>query len=313
MKIKEVKRKFSITRSNEFEKKKLATHALNVGLLCGHGCLYCSTPAMMRTQGEIFKKIKGSSFKAFQAGIAVVDPDTPERIAQKATRLKSSDTVMFCTYTDGWSPEAKKYQLGRKCLQKVLTTSSCKVRILTKNAAVRKDFDLLQQYSKRVELALSLTAPPSKNSILRILEPNASPIEARIEVLQAARRSGIPIYGILCPCLPGISNTSNAFGELLDIILSLTPTSIWTEPVNPRGPGLKICTELLGRHGFCYQADQIDAIRNRQTYQQYVYDFIETATIEAKRRDCLEILNILVYDNGQDYRGDDRAVIWLKE
>lgn len=50
MEIKKFKRKFSITRSNEFARKKLATHALNVGLLCGHGCLYCSTPAMMRTQ-----------------------------------------------------------------------------------------------------------------------------------------------------------------------------------------------------------------------------------------------------------------------
>jgi DNA repair photolyase len=54
MEIKEVKRKISITRSIEFEKKKLATHALNVGLLCGHGCLYCSTPAMMRTQKKKF-------------------------------------------------------------------------------------------------------------------------------------------------------------------------------------------------------------------------------------------------------------------
>lgn len=82
---------------------------------------------------------------------------------------------------------------------------------------------------------------------MRILEPNASPLEARIEVLQAAKRMGIRIYGILCPCLPGVANTSGAFGELLDIMLSLEPTAIWTEPVNPRGPGLKNCEKLLGR------------------------------------------------------------------
>ena len=312
MEIKEVKRKVSITRSNEFKKKKLATHALNVGLLCGHGCLYCSTPAMMRTQTKIFKTIKGSSFKAFQAGIAVVDPDTPGRIALQAHRLKPTDTVMFCTYTDGWSPEAQKFQLGRKCLQEVLTTSRCMVRILTKNAAVRDDFDLMQQYADRVELSLSLTAPPSKNSIVRVLEPNASPIEARIEVLQAAKRMGIPVYGILCPCLPGVANTSGAFGELLDIMLSLEPTAIWTEPVNPRGPGLKNCAELLGRHGLFHEPDQLNAVRNRQAYNKYVHQFIETATTEARRRNCLEIFNILVYDSGKDYKGDDRAVIWLK-
>ena len=241
-----------------------------------------------------------------------MDPDTPGRIPEKAGRLKPSDTVMFCTYTDGWSPEAQKFQLGRKCLRKVLTTSSCKVRILTKNAAVRDDFDLMQQYADRVELSLSLTAPPSKNNIMRILEPNASPLADRIEALQAAKQMGISLYGILCPCLPGVANTAAAFGELLDIMLSLEPTSIWTEPVNPRGPGLRNCVERLGRHGSFHEADQFNAIRKRQTYNKYVYHFIETATTAARQRDCLEIFNILVYDSGQDYKGDDRAVIWLK-
>ena len=312
MEIKEVKRKISITRSNEFAKKKLATHALNVGLLCGHGCLYCSTPTMMRTQSKIFKDIKGSSFRAFQAGIAVVDPDTPKRIALRARRLKPSDTVMFCTYTDGWSPEAQKFQLGRKCLQEVLTTSRCKVRILTKNAAVRNDFDLIRQYADRVELSLSLTAPPSKNSLIGIIEPNASPLVDRIKALQSAKRMGIPVFGILCPCLPGVADTAAEFGELLDIMLSLEPTAIWTEPVNPRGPGLKNCAEHLARHGLFYEADQLNAVRNRLAYSRYVHHFIETATTAARRRNCLEIFNILVYDNGQDYKGDDRAVIWLK-
>ncbi|MGD8446474.1 MAG: hypothetical protein PVI94_23435 [Desulfobacterales bacterium] len=313
MEILEVKRKISITRSNEFKKKKLATHALNVGSLCGHGCLYCSTPTMMRTQKSIFKNIKGSSFKAFQAGIAVVDPDTPERTAEKAHLLKASDSVMFCTYTDGWSPEAQKFQLGRKCLQEVLTTSRCMVRILTKNAAVQDDFDLIRQYADQVELSLSLTAPPSKNNLIKILEPNASPLVDRIKALQAAKEMGIPVYGILCPCLPGIADTSEAFGELLDIMLSLEPTAIWTEPVNPRGPGLRNCADLLGRHFLFHEADQFNAVRNKQTYKKYVYHFIETATTEAKRRDCLEIFNILVYDSGEDYKGDDRAVIWLKK
>jgi DNA repair photolyase len=313
MKISEIKRKSSITRSTEFEKKKLATHALNVGVLCGHGCLYCSTPAMMRTQQKIFKKIKGSSFRAFQAGIAVVDPDTPRRISLKSHRLKPSDTVMFCTYTDGWSPEAQKFQLGRNCLRAVLTTSRCKVRILTKNAAVQNDFDLLEQYADRVELSLSLTAPLSKSGVMNILEPQASPIGARIEVLKTAKRMGIRIYGILCPCLPGIASEPDEFGELLDVILSLGPTAIWTEPVNPRGPGLRNCKQRLRSQGFIREADALNAIRNRNAFKKYVYTFIETATAAASKRGCSDIFNILVYDDGNRFNGDDRSVIWLKK
>jgi len=48
--------KGSIQRSKEFEKKGLATHSVNVGLLCGHKCTYCSTPAMIRAH-SLFKKI----------------------------------------------------------------------------------------------------------------------------------------------------------------------------------------------------------------------------------------------------------------
>ena len=313
MEIKEIKRKSSITRSVDFEKKKLATHALNVGLLCGHGCLYCSTPTIMRTQQSFFRAAAGSSFKAFQAGIAVVDPDTPKRIKAAARRLKPSDTVMFCTYTDGWSPEAQKYRLGRNCLQQLLTTSRCKIRILTKNAAIRNDLDLLARYADRVELSLSLTAPPSKSRVMKILEPQASSIEDRIDVLKSAKRLGIQIYGILCPCLPSIASEPHEFGELLDTILTLGPTAIWTEPVNPRGPGLGNCEERLRRQGFVREADALNAIRNRKAFKKYVYSFIETATEQAKQRGCSDIFNILAYDDGADFCGDDCSVIWLKK
>ena len=33
--------KTGITRTREFERKRLATHAANGGLKCGYGCIYC--------------------------------------------------------------------------------------------------------------------------------------------------------------------------------------------------------------------------------------------------------------------------------
>ena len=40
--------KTGITRTPEFEKKGLATHAVNGGTECGHGCRYCSTGEVSR-------------------------------------------------------------------------------------------------------------------------------------------------------------------------------------------------------------------------------------------------------------------------
>lgn len=38
--------KRGITPSPEFKKKELASFAINVGIKCGHDCLYCSTGAL---------------------------------------------------------------------------------------------------------------------------------------------------------------------------------------------------------------------------------------------------------------------------
>jgi len=45
-----------ITRSKEFERKRLACFAVDVGTKCGHGCSYCSTGAVLR-MNRSFKEI----------------------------------------------------------------------------------------------------------------------------------------------------------------------------------------------------------------------------------------------------------------
>ena len=40
--------KSGITRTKEFEKKGLAQFSVNVGTRCGHQCLYCSSPSLLR-------------------------------------------------------------------------------------------------------------------------------------------------------------------------------------------------------------------------------------------------------------------------
>lgn len=305
------KRTVKIQASPEFANKHLANYALNVGLLCGHGCKYCSTPALLRTH-NIFQEINVSSFQAMEQGIAIVDPWTPKRITKSAYKLKSTDTVMLSTITDAWSPEAQQYNLGRKCLEVLLAHSNCKVRILTKNAAVRNDYDLISKFHDRVELSLSLTAPVKNENIAKIVEPNASLISERLSALRDAHNMSIPVYGMICPVIPGLINNNDDFNQLLDSILELNPTTIWCEPVNRRGDNIINCINAL------YAANEINAgnalsnIRNGKNYDNYVTNIINMATYETNKRNSLNKLKILVYSDGSDFIGDDSAVIWLK-
>ena len=183
--IKEFQRSVGVTKSEEFNKKQLATHAINGGLICGHGCAYCSTPSLLRTN-SLFRNMGISSFQYFKQGNSIVDPWTAIRVGRQISKLCPEDMVMISTITDCWSPEAQKYNLGRKILEQILVNSKCKVRILTKNAAVQNDFDIIKQFGDRIRIGLSITSPTSKENIIKLLEPNASLISERMDALKKA-------------------------------------------------------------------------------------------------------------------------------
>ena len=161
--------KNGISRTREFEKKGLAQFAVNIGLKCGHACTYCSTGVMLRVH-HAFKEL---GLSAFDNGYAIVDPNTPRRVARDARKIRKRAMVQLCTTVDAWSPEAQEHGLGRKCLEAILSEPGWTVRILTKNVAVRKDFDLIEKYSDRVLIGLSITATPEKSDIITVRDKDS--------------------------------------------------------------------------------------------------------------------------------------------
>jgi len=164
--------KSGITRTKEFEKKGLAQYSVNVGTRCGHQCLYCSTPSLLRMHSSF----KQAGENPFTNGYAIVDPQTPERVAIDARKIKNRGMVQLCTTVDAWAPEAKELDLGRKCMEAILSEPDWTVRILTKNAAVLEDFNLIEKYKDRVLIGMSITAAQDKSNIISIIEPYASSI-----------------------------------------------------------------------------------------------------------------------------------------
>lgn len=311
-KVYERKRGIGIKASLEFQKKQLATHGLNVGLMCGHSCLYCSTPAVIRYD-SIFKGIGMTSFQAFKAGVAIVDPAASSRVPTQAAKLLASDIVMLSTMTDPYAPEAQAHNLGRHCAEAVLKNSGATLRILTKNSAVAADLDFLSEYRERVLLGLSVTMPPSKEHIAATLEPNASSIAERLAAYRKAREMGIRTYGMLCPCLPGIASSYDDVMEMMRVILDFEPEDIWLEPVNPRGDCLLRCRDALEAAGLSEEAYRVDEIRDANMHQLYVDELVDVAMNVARDLECVERLKILVYADGRGFSCDDTAVIWLNK
>jgi DNA repair photolyase len=305
--------KTGIVRTREFERKGLATHGVNVGLKCGHECTYCSTSTMVRAHNA-FKQLGVS---AFDTDYTIVDPDTPIRVAHDAKHIKSRGTIQLCTISDAWSPEALEYDLGRKCLEAILSEPDWTIRILTKNAAVEKHFDIISTYRDRILLGLSVTATPDKANIISVTEPYASPIPERLKVLRRAKAEGLRTYAMLCPLLPGIADSPDQIEELVKIATDFGAEEIFAEAVNPRGRGLILTQQALEKAGYGDEAKAVEIIRSQANWSQYVAKLIRNLQQSVRMHSDIKKLRFLLYPKGLEacdleaVKQDDAGVVWL--
>jgi DNA repair photolyase len=313
MRVHQYPLKTGISRTPGFEKKGLTTHAVNVGTKCGNNCLYCSTGVVLR----MHPCFRACGENPFDFGYAIVDLGTPERVARDAVRIQERGLVQLCTLTDAWAPEAQEHRLGRRCLEAILCQPGWMVRILTKNAAVADDFDLIERYRDRVLVGLSVTGTLDQEEVLKVIEPHASPIRQRMAVLREAHARGLQTYGMFCPILPGIAHGPEQIDELVRFAWECGAEEIFAEAVNRRGRGLILMEEALEEHGCRQQAEAISAIRNRVRWSRYVVDLIQHVQSSVRRFHDIGKLRFLLYPSGLTpgdvarVREDDAGVVWL--
>ena len=305
--------KSGINRTPGFEKKGLCSFAVNDGVKCGHDCLYCSTGSMLRMH-PAFKVCKENPFGH---GYSICDPTTPERVAKDAKRIKKRGLIQLCTTTDAWAPEAQEYDIGRRCLRAILREPGWTVRVLTKNAVVSKEFDLIKEHRSRVLVGLSITATPENAEIMKIIEPNASSIQERMLTLAEASARGLRTYAMFCPLLPGIADSPEQIDQLVQFAADCQVEEIFVEPVNPRCSGLSHCQKALELWGYPKEAEAIEKIRNKHNWSKYVANLL--ANVQRSIRTYSEItkLRFLLYpsrlllEDVKTIRKDDVGVIWL--
>jgi len=305
--------KGGINRTPEFEKKKLASFAVNCGVKCGHDCLYCSTGAMLRMHAAF----RDLGEDPFGHGYAIVDPSTPERVASDAKRIRKRGMLQLCTIVDAWAPEAQRHGIGQRCLEAILSQPGWSVRILTKNAAVRDDFDLIEEHRDRVLVGLSITATPDRQDAIEILEPNASSIQDRMLALEEAAARGLRTYAMLCPLLPGIADDPEQVDRMVRFAADRRVEDIFAEPVNPRGPGLRHCQEALELWGYGDEARAVEKVRQWPHWSHYVRGLVRSTQDAVRSRMDIAKLRFLLYpsrltsEDAAEIRKDDAGVIWL--
>jgi DNA repair photolyase len=251
------------------------------------------------------------------SGYSIIDPQISVKVVRDARRIRRRGLVQLCTTVDAWAPDAQRYELGRKCLEALLAEPGWTVRILTKNAAVANDFDLIQRYRDRVLVGLSLTGPPGSDDVIEVIEPNASSIAARMEALSRAHRMGLRTYINFCPLLPRIADERSQIDELVRFAEGCNAEQVFAEAVNPRGRNLLATEEALRASGHANSADGIAEIRRRVNWSPYVVRLIRNLQGSFAQNLSLRHLQFLLYSTGltaedtQWIQSHGAGVVWL--
>ena len=210
-----------------------------------------------------------------------------------------------------------QYDIGRRCLEAILSQPGWSVRILTKNAVVAKDFDVIEQYPDRILFGMSITSTPDKAGQTAIIEPNASSISERTAVMKKAHKCGVRTYAMLCPLLLGIADSPDQIEQLVKSAVEYGAQEIFAEPVNTRGPGLRITQETLANYGYKDEAAAIKSIRNQKGWSRYTTRLISNVQRSVRKLSDISRLRFLLYpsrlteEDAARITRDDAGIVWL--
>jgi len=173
-------------------------YSLNVYRGCEHGCSYCYA----RPGHEYLGLSAGLDFESQ----IFVKEDAPELLRQDLLSPKwVPQTVSMSGVTDCYQPIERRLQLTRRCLQ-VFAEFRNPVGIVTKNALVTRDIDVLRELAMFNAVAVYLSITTLDAELARNLEPRAATPQARLRAIRELAEAGIPVGVMVAPIIPGLTD-----------------------------------------------------------------------------------------------------------
>lgn len=165
---------------------------------CEHGCAYCYARPFHEYLGF-------SSGLDFETKILVKE-NAPELLRQELAAPRWTPRVLALSgVTDPYQPVERRLRLTRRCLE-VLAECRQPVCIVTKNALVTRDCDLLGELARHRAAAVFISLTTLDAGLRRVLEPRTSPPAARLAAIRALHEAGVPVGVLTAPVIPGLTD-----------------------------------------------------------------------------------------------------------
>lgn len=171
---------------------------------CEHGCVYCYA----RNTHEYWGLDPGLDFESR----ILVKENAPQLLEHHLKRPKWVATpIVLSGNTDCYQPLEKELAITRACLE-VFLKYRHPVGIITKNALVLRDLDLLTELGRHGLVAVHISVTTLQEEVRRVLEPRTASLDRRLKTIAALSGAGIPVNAMLAPIIPGLNSH-----EILDL------------------------------------------------------------------------------------------------
>jgi len=165
---------------------------------CEHGCSYC----FARPTHEYWGYSAGIDFER-KIMVKKNAPELLEKFFKK--RGYKAAPILMSGNTDCYQPAERQFEITRQLLQICLDYRH-PVNILTKNALVLRDLDILKPMAEQNLVSVSLSIPTMNEDLRRKMEPRTSSTNNKLKAIEILSENNIPVNVMVAPIIPGLNS-----------------------------------------------------------------------------------------------------------
>ena len=264
------------------------SYGLNAYRGCEHGCAYC----FARPYHEYLGWSSGLDFETK----ILVKRRAPELLRHELSARKwQPQPVAMSGATDCYQPAERHFRLTRQCLE-VFAELRHPVFIITKNALVTRDLDLLRELARYQCIAVHVSVTTLDSDLGGKLEPRASRPAARLRAIRELSEAGIPVGVMVAPIIPGLTDhempailaaAAEAGARRAGHVIVRLPYAVkdiflqWLDDHEPRKKA-RIVDRLMTLHGGkLYDSDWGKRMRGEGIFAQQLDELFKVASRRA--------------------------------
>lgn len=213
-------------------------YSLNPYQGCEHGCTYCYA----RPTHEYWGYSAGTDFER----MILVKKNAPELLEETLNKKSwKVQTISISGNTDCYQPCEREYKITRRLLE-IMLKYKHPVGIITKNALITRDLDILEELAKLNLVAVNISITSLKEELRRKLEPRTASSRKKLEAIQLLSQHGIPVNVLMAPIIPAL-NDDEIF-SIAKEAASYGALSMYHQIVRLNGPNGEIFTDWVTKN-----------------------------------------------------------------